>query len=85
MARALQPADNSFPGLANPDEIAFSSALAALHVPVRFLDRRFNWIQYGHGSLSQQADVVVVHACHADLRRSYAEAAQEVAGGGVDR
>ena len=71
LAEALQRADGTFHGLANPDEIAFSTALRVLGVPVRFLDRRFNWIQYGHGDLAEGAGVIVAHACHPELRRRY--------------
>ncbi len=73
LAQAIQPADNRFPGLRNPDEIAFSAALAALRVPLQFLDRRYNWIQFGHGNLAAQAAVIGAHACHPTLRRSYRE------------
>jgi len=80
LAQAIQPTDNRFPGLDNPDEIALSAALAALQVRIHFLDRRFNWIQYGRGDLAGRADVIVAHACHPELRRSYAEPAQSLFG-----
>lgn len=71
LAEALQPPDNTFHGLVNDDEIALSTALHVLRVPVRWLDRRYNWIGYGRGGLAADAGVVVAHACHPELRRAY--------------
>jgi len=71
LAEALQPADNRFPGLVNPDEIALSTALHILRVPCRFLDRRYNWVQCGRGNLAAEADVIIAHACSAPLRQEY--------------
>jgi hypothetical protein len=73
LAEAIQPAENTFPGLINPDEIALGSALTTIGIPTLYLDRRFNWIQYGRGDLAGRADVVVAHACRPDLRRAYAD------------
>jgi hypothetical protein len=81
LAQTIQPGDNRFPGLDNPDEIAFSAALAALQVPIHFLDRRFNWIQYDGGNLAGRAAVIVAHACRPDLRRTYLAGDSLAAGG----
>jgi hypothetical protein len=70
-AEGLQPADNNFHGLVNPDEIAFSTALSVLGIPIRFLDRRYNWIQYGRGNLAAQTSTIIAHACDSELRSSY--------------
>lgn len=71
LAETLQRPDSTFLGLKNPDEIALSTALKLLAVPVRFLDRRFNWIQYGRGQLAHTAGVIIGHACDARLRERY--------------
>jgi hypothetical protein len=71
LAEQIQPADDEFHGHFNAEEIALSIALNTLGVPIQFLDRRFNWVQYGRGTLADQADVVVAHACSSELRRQF--------------
>ena len=71
LARAIQPLDDHYPGLSNPDEIAINSALHILRRKIHFLDRRFNWLQYGRGNLANRAGVVVAHACATELKKPY--------------
>src|SRR4051812_24904802 len=71
LAEALQPPDDTFHGLMNPDEVALSTALKVLGVRVLFLDRRYDWLQYGRGDLADDAGVVVAHACDPTLRGLY--------------
>ena len=71
LAQALQPPDDRFDGFFNIDEIALSTALNRLDVPVRFLDRRYDWLQYGRGDLWHRAGVVIGHACDGNLRHDY--------------
>ncbi|HEY0981126.1 class I SAM-dependent methyltransferase [Schlesneria sp.] len=71
LAEKLQPPDDQFHGFRNLEEIAISIALNTLSVPIHFLPRRFNWVQYGRGNLFQQANVVMAHACDAALRRQF--------------
>ena len=72
LAEALQTDDDRFHGLTNPDEIALNAARAVLQTPLQWLDRRYNWIQYGRGDLASIADVILAHACDAELRAIYA-------------
>lgn len=71
LAEALQPEDDMFAGLLNWDEIALCTAFSALRVQTLFLDRRYNWLQYGNGNLAEHSDIIIAHACDADLRRKY--------------
>ncbi len=71
LAESLQPVDDTFHGLCNPDEIAFATALKALRIPTRYLDRRYNWLQFGRGDLAEGAGVIVAHACDPEMRRRY--------------
>lgn len=71
LAESIQRVRSNYHGLTSLDELAFNTARAALHVPVHFLDRRFNWIQFGRGNLCEKTDVVLAHACDADLRQTF--------------
>jgi SAM-dependent methyltransferase len=71
LGESLQPEDGTFHGLVNPDEIAFGTALKILDIPIRFLDRRYNWIQFGRGNLSHHASSIIAHACDTVLRSAY--------------
>ena len=71
LAESIQRVRANYHGLTSFDELAINTARAALHVPVHFLDRRFNWIQFGRGDLCEKTDVVLAHACDADLRQNF--------------
>ncbi len=71
LAEALHTDDDRYVGLHNPDEIALNIARAVSRTPIEFLDRRYNWLQFGRGTLAEHADVVIAHACDAELRRQY--------------
>jgi hypothetical protein len=71
LAEHLQPGSNTFLGVDSTDELALAMALRVLGIPIRFLDRRYNWIQFGRGGLEDSADVIVAHACRQDLRARY--------------
>lgn len=71
LAESVQRVRSNYHGLASLDELALNTARAALGIPVHFLDRRFNWIQHGRGHLSDLADVVLAHACDAQLRQRF--------------
>jgi methyltransferase family protein len=71
LAEIFQRDDDMFQGGWNPDEVALNTALKALGVDVHFLDRRYNWLQYGRGTLEAQAGVVIAHACSSELRSRY--------------
>lgn len=80
LAEQLQPASDEFLGHFNAEEIAISTALHLLKVPIQFLERRFNWVQYGRGDLHHMANVVVAHACDPALRRQLLVPGEDTAG-----
>ncbi len=58
------------------EQTALNAARAQLEIPIRFLDRRFNWSLFGEGNLHRGSDVVVAHFNDPSLRQNPEQVAE---------